>query len=95
MISAEKCKDIVKINFGLWSVNFSAMNPPKGSIINVMKQSDDEAPVMLELWGIRSTTLLLSLPSPYYPEAETCDRILSMSQIVIFDIYLCTHAKLN
>ena len=35
MISAEKCKDIVKMKFGLWSVNFSAMNPPKASIINV------------------------------------------------------------
>ena len=28
------------------------------------KQSDDEVPVMLGLWGMRSTHLLLLLPGP-------------------------------
>ena len=31
------------------------------------KQSDDEVPVMLELWGIQSIPSLLSLPSPLWP----------------------------
>ena len=29
-----------------------------------MKQSDPEVPVLLELWGMRSTPLLPSLPGP-------------------------------
>ena len=32
-----------------------------------IKQSNGEVPVMLELWGIRSTPLLLSLPGPLWP----------------------------
>ena len=31
------------------------------------KQSDDEVPVMLELWGMQSTSLLPSLPGPLLP----------------------------
>ena len=31
------------------------------------KQSDGEVPVMLELWGMRSTPLLPSLPGPLWP----------------------------
>ena len=31
------------------------------------KQSDGEVPAMLELWGIRSTPLLPSLPGPLWP----------------------------
>ncbi len=31
------------------------------------KQSDDEVSVMLELWGMRSTPFLPSLPDPYCP----------------------------
>ena len=42
------------------------------------KQSDGEAPVMLELWGIRSTPLLPSLPGPLCPGVFTPDRVLSM-----------------
>ena len=47
------------------------------------KQSDGEAPVMLELWGMWSTP---SLPGPLWPEVGALDRFLSMGQIELFDI---------
>ena len=37
---------------------------PKECSRYVTKQSDVEAPVMLEIWGIRSTHLLQSFPGP-------------------------------
>ena len=42
----------------------------------VTKQSDDEAPVMLELWGMQSTILLPSLPGPLWPGVVAPDRDL-------------------
>ena len=42
------------------------------------KQSDSEAPVMLELWEMRSTTSLPSLPGPLWSEVVAPDRVLSM-----------------
>ena len=55
------------------------------------KQSDGEAPVILELWGRRNTSLLPSLPGPLWLEAVAPDRVLSMGQIEVN----CTYAKLN
>ena len=51
------------------------------------KQSDGEAPVMLELWKIRSTPSLSLLPVPLWPGVLAPDRVLSMGQIELFDIY--------
>ena len=45
------------------------------------KQSDGEASVILELWGMRSTPLLPTLPGPLWPEVVALDRVLSMGQI--------------
>ena len=45
------------------------------------KQSDNEAPVMLDLWGMRSISSLPSLPGPLWPGVVAPDRALSMSQI--------------
>ena len=45
------------------------------------KQSGGEAPVKLELWGIRSTPLLPSLPGPPRPGVLAPDNVLSMGQI--------------
>ena len=42
------------------------------------KQSDGEVPAMLELWGIRSTPLLPSLPGPLWPGVVAPDGALSM-----------------
>ena len=49
------------------------------------KQSDGEVPVMLELWGMLSTPSLPSLPGLLWPELVAPDRVLSMSQIELFD----------
>ena len=46
----------------------------------ITKQSDGEAPVMLELWGKRSTPLLPSLPDPLRPGVVAPDKFLSMGQ---------------
>ena len=43
------------------------------------KQSNAEVPVMLELWGMRSTSSLPSLPDPLWPWMLAPDRVLSMS----------------
>ena len=50
------------------------------------KQSDGEAPVMLELWGMHSTPSLPSLSGPLWPNVVTLDRVLSMGQTELFDI---------
>ena len=42
------------------------------------KQSDDEVQVMLELWGMRSTLSLPSLPGPLWSGLVAPDRALSM-----------------
>ena len=38
------------------------------------KQSDGEVPVMLELWGMRSTFLLPSLPGPLWPRVVALNK---------------------
>ena len=45
------------------------------------KQSDGEAPVMLEVEGMRSTPSLPSLPCPLWPGVVAPDRVLYMCQI--------------
>ena len=74
------------------------------------KQSDGEIPVMLELWGIQSTTSLPSLWGQLWPGVVAPDRVLSMGQIelncililnwiawnrTVLTFKLCTYAKLN
>ena len=45
------------------------------------KQSDGEAQVMLDHWGMRSTPSLSSLPGPLWPRVVAPDRFLSRGQI--------------
>ena len=47
------------------------------------KQADGEAPIMLELWGMRSTPSLLLLPGPLWPGMVAPDRALSMGWIEV------------
>ena len=47
------------------------------------KQSDGVVPVMLELWGMKSTTSLPSLPVPPWPGVLAPDRVLSMGQVEV------------
>ena len=42
------------------------------------KQSDGEVLAMLELWGMRSTPSLPSLPGPLWPGVVAPDKALSM-----------------
>ena len=48
--------------------------------------SGDEVPVMLELWRMQSTLSLPSLPGSLWLGVVVPDRLLSMSQIELFDI---------
>ena len=45
------------------------------------KQSDCEASVMLEPWGMRTTPSLPSLPGLLWPGVVAPERVLSMDQI--------------
>ena len=63
--------------------------PPNECLRYDTKQSDGEVPVMLELWGMRSTPSLPSLPGPLWPGVVAPDRVLSMSQIDQ-TVYLCS-----
>ena len=45
------------------------------------KQSDGEVPVMLELWGMRSTPSLPSYPGPFWLGVVAPYKALSMGQI--------------
>ena len=50
------------------------------------KQSDREAPVMLDLWGMQCTSSLPSLPEQLCPGMVAPDRVLSMGQIELLNI---------
>ena len=45
------------------------------------KESDGEVPVMLEIWGMRSTSSLPLLPDLLWPRMAETDNVLSMRQI--------------
>ena len=51
-----------------------------------MALNNGEAQVMLELWRMRSTPSLPSLPGPIWRGAVETDKILSMDRIEVFDI---------
>ena len=51
--------------------------------INDTKQSDSEAPLMLELWEIGSTPLLPPLPGLLWPVGVAPNSFLPMGQIEI------------
>ena len=51
------------------------------SVLFDTKQSDQEVPYMLELWGMRSIPSLPLLPGPLWPRVVAPDRVLSLGQI--------------
>ena len=62
------------------------------------KQSDGEAPVVLELWGIWNTSSLPLLPGPLWPGVVAPDWVLSMGQIeqtilTVISQYFCGGAR--
>ena len=44
----------------------------------ISKKSDDEAPVVLELWRMRSTPSWPSIPGPLWPGVVSPERVLSI-----------------
>ena len=70
-------------------INCTSANPlPNECLGYDTKQSDGEGPVILKLWGMRSTP---SLPLPLGPPwlgVVAPDRVLSMGQIEV-TAYLC------
>ena len=54
--------------------------PPKLSWYDT-KQSDGEAQIILQFWGMRSTSLLPLLPSPLWHAVVVPDWVLSTGQI--------------
>ena len=70
------------------------------SVLDInIRQSDSEATVMLEFWGVQSNLLLPSLPGPLLPRVVAHDSVLSIGQIELFDISTeskhMSFAKLN
>ena len=67
------------------------------------KQSDGEVLVMLELWGMQSTPLLLSLPGPLWPGVVApnkgpiygLNRTKPCFEFTFFAFKLRIYAKLN
>ena len=56
-----------------------------------IEQSDGEVPVVLELWGVRSTPSLPLLPGPLWPGVVAPDGVLSVGWIELRH----TYAKMN
>ena len=61
---------------------------PNECAVYDIKQSDDEVPVMLRLWGMRSTLSLPLLPGSLWPRMVALDRALSIDQIEL-TVYIC------
>ena len=51
------------------------------------KQSDGEAPVIMELWGIRRNALLPSFPGPLCARVEATDRVLSIDYLLEIGLF--------
>ena len=64
--------------------------PPQRVSLYDTKQSDEEVPVMLELWGMQNTSLLPSLPGFLWPGVVAPDRVYGSNRTK-----LCTYAKMN
>ena len=84
--------------------------PLTSVLVMAVKKSNGEAPLMLDLWGMWSTSLLPSLQGPLWPEVIEPERVLYMCQIelncvlmlnwivwnrILLTFKLPTYAKLN
>ena len=63
---------------------------PDESLEYNKKQSEGEAPVMVEIWGIRITPSLSSFPSQLWPWVVALDRALYMGQIELNSVVILT-----
>ena len=80
--SSSPCADSID-SFNTFALSAEAVedHPPNKCPGYDTKQSDDEAAVMLELWGMLSTHSLTSLRGPLWSGVVAPDRVLSMGQI--------------
>ena len=69
----------------------SVRPPPNEFLVYVTKQSDGEVPVMLELWGMQSTSSVPSLPGWIWPDVVAPDSVLSIGKIEL-NCELCDNA---
>ena len=68
------------------SLRIYELTLPNESLGYDTKESDGEASLMLELWGMRSTPSLPSLLGPLWHGVVAPDRVLYMSKIKLFEI---------
>ena len=86
---------------GKWPSRLGLQNIPTAEALDspnecpryYAKQSDGEAAVMLELWGMRCMSLLPSHPNPICPGVIATER--DQSKGCFFKLKLGTNAKLN
>ena len=77
-----------------WSCWIHRLHPCRGVRLSQWvswfdsKQFDSEVPLILELWRIRSTLVLLSLPCPLCTGVVTPEKVLSMSQIELNNVLM-------
>ena len=62
--------------------------PPNGCPGHDTKQSDTEAPEMLELYGMQGTPSLPSLPGQLCPGVVSPDRVLAMGQMELNCVFM-------
>ena len=72
--------------FGLLSSSLLLYSQRFGRYVLRPSSGDSEVPVMLELWGMWSTSSLPSLPGRLWPGVVAPDRVLSMGQIELVHI---------
>ena len=70
-----------------WRIHTDCISPTECPGYDT-KQSDGEVPIMLELWGMRSTPSLPSLQGPFWPAVVAPDRVLSMGQIELIIVLM-------
>ena len=70
--------------------------PPRNEYpIYDARHTNGEVPVMLELWGIRSSPSLPSLSGPLRPAVVAPNRVLSMGQIELNCVRILNRIVLN
>ena len=85
--------------FEKWSIRMGLQNTPTAYLQRAKtphnvclgydnKQSDGEAPVILDLWRMRSTPLLPSLPEPLKAEVVAPKTVISMGQIKLNSVLM-------
>ncbi len=63
-------------------------SPPNEWLRYDTKQSDNEAPVMLDFWGMPSIPSLTLLQGSLWPEVVTPDRVPPMGQIELNSVLM-------